>query len=72
MGTGERARPVLGTQPTSPGTTAFWYVEDQGSSLEIVPAAPYYVGKPQGTHHYGDSTHEQDNKGLDHMVSIKA
>ena len=47
VGTSERARSVLGTQPTPLGTTAFRYVEDQGSSLEIVPATPYYVEEPQ-------------------------
>lgn len=44
VGTSERARPILGTQPTPLGTIAFKYVEDQGFFLkEIVPTAPYYV-----------------------------
>ena len=44
---GERARPVLGSQPTPPGTIAFRYVEDQGPLLELVPVTPYYVKEPQ-------------------------
>ena len=72
MGTGERARPVLGTQPMSLGTIAFRYVEDQAPSLEIVPVAPYYVEELQHTQYYGDSLYNQDNEGPNHMVSMKA
>ena len=70
--TNERARPVLGTQPTPPGTTAFRYVEDQGSSLEIVPTTPYYVEEPQHASQSGDSSYEQEFDGPDHMISMKA
>ena len=43
--TNEVARPVLGAQPSPPGTTPFHYVhevEDSGQSLELVPSGPYY------------------------------
>ena len=56
--TSERARPILGTQPTPPGTTVFRYVEDQGSSLELVPTTPYYVEEPQHMQKSGDSMYE--------------
>ena len=72
VGTSERARPVLGTQPTPSRTTAFKYVEDQGSLLEIVHATPYYVEEPQHMKHYENSLYEQETKGPDHMVSMKA
>ena len=72
MGTSERARPVLGTQPTPLGTIAFRYVEDQGSLLEIVPATPYYVEEPQHMQHYGDSLYEPDSEGTNPMISTKS
>lgn len=72
MGTGERARPVLGSQPTPLGTTPFKYVDDQGLSLELVLVTPYYVKEPPQSQMYNDSTNEHDYEGSDHMVSIKA
>ena len=73
MITSERARPILGTQPTPPGTTAFKNVEDQESSLEIVPTTLYYVEEPQHMQHMSrDSLYEPEIEGPDHMVSMKA
>ena len=43
-GMGERARPVLGVQPSAPRSRPLRYVDthEGGTSLEMVPAAPYY------------------------------
>ena len=70
--TAERARPVLGTQPTPPGTTTFRYIEDQGPSLEMVPVTPYYVEEPSPSPSYMDQPNDYGYDGSDHMVSVNA
>ena len=73
MGIGERARLVVGSQPTPRGIIAFKYVEEQGPSLELVSmVTPYYVEEPQQSQPYGDSPNDHDYEGSDHMVSLKA
>ena len=73
MGTRERARLVLGSQPTPPRTTAFRYVEDQGPSLELVPITLYYVEEPQQSQPYVDlQINDHNYEGFYHMVSLNA
>ena len=67
----ERARPVLGTQPTPLGTTPLRYVEDQVPSLEMVPATPYYVEEPP-QQSYSKPPQDNGPESSDQRINIDA